>query len=215
MKDSKGFVWVGTHNGLNKFNGCTFSTYQYDDQNEFSISSDKVLCVLEDQKGRIWVGTDNGLNRFDQSTGHFFYLKADSLKNNYLSYVCALTMDNSGKIWVGSNNGFYSFDPDNEVFVKPSFSTDIDQRIDNMLVRCLEVDKNNQLWAGTNGYGIFKYNLQTSDFDWYLYHFGDEFSTHLNYTFALHEDPDGEIWIGTYVGGLGKTEAGFEQPSSE
>ena len=206
-KDSRGFIWIATQNGLNKYNAYEFHTYKHDEKNENSISSDRVLCVIEDQKGRVWAGTDNGLNQFDRSQGEFIYLKPDSLSNNYPQVIVRMVEDQNGIIWVGTaNQGFLKFDPEARTFEKPPLSHEIDERFYMPFVRSMMIDRDENLWVGTNGFGIIKYKIETGEVKWYVHHLDSTYSTHLAYTFSLHQDPDGAIWAGTYVGGLAKYE---------
>src|SRR5215216_3305850 len=66
LKDSKGFMWFGTRDGLNKYDGNTFTVYKYDHEKKGSISSSFINDILEDSQGNLWVGTKSGLNKFNR-----------------------------------------------------------------------------------------------------------------------------------------------------
>ena len=64
FQDSRGFIWVGTQNGLNRFNGETFDVYTYNPVDSNSISNNWIFSISEDKNGDLWIGTKNGLNKF-------------------------------------------------------------------------------------------------------------------------------------------------------
>src|SRR6266702_1133369 len=71
IQDSRGFMWVGARNGLNRYDGYKFVTYRYDSKNANTISNNMIVDLAEDSKGNIWIATQNGLNRYDRNTGTF------------------------------------------------------------------------------------------------------------------------------------------------
>src|ERR1700751_4217673 len=72
LQDKEGFIWIATKNGLNRYDGYSFTVFTNDPYNQHSLSSNTVLALFEDSKGRIWAGTENaGLNVYDKRTGEF------------------------------------------------------------------------------------------------------------------------------------------------
>ncbi|NJO90187.1 MAG: hypothetical protein HC831_15510, partial [Chloroflexia bacterium] len=73
LKDTKGRLWVGTKNGLNvQFPGFDgFKRYFNNQENNQSLSNNRIICIYQDNKNRIWIGTDNGLNLYDEKTESF------------------------------------------------------------------------------------------------------------------------------------------------
>ena len=64
LQDSKGFMWFGTRDGLNKYDGHNFKTYRFDYKDKKSISNSFIRSLFEDKNGDIWIGTNNGLNKY-------------------------------------------------------------------------------------------------------------------------------------------------------
>src|SRR6185436_14521474 len=72
-QDSQGFMWFGTEDGLNKYDGYSFEVYKSDPADKRTISNNIIRCIFEDTKQNLWVGTDNGLNLYNRSNGSFSY----------------------------------------------------------------------------------------------------------------------------------------------
>ena len=105
-QDPKGFIWVATKDGLNRYDGHNFTTFTHDPFNTFSISDNVCSSLLIDRRGRLWVGTLNqGLNLFDEQSQRFYHITIDEPgrtgTGNY--EVWALAEDPQGNIWVSTN----------------------------------------------------------------------------------------------------------------
>src|SRR5262245_13612759 len=89
FQDSRGFIWIGTRDGLNRYDGYKFIIYRYDARDSSSISDDFVADIAEDSSGNLWVATKNGLNEFHRNTStfkHYFHDERDpnSISDNIL-----------------------------------------------------------------------------------------------------------------------------------
>jgi signal transduction histidine kinase/DNA-binding response OmpR family regulator/ligand-binding sensor domain-containing protein len=108
IQDSKGFMWFGTRNGLNKYDGYKFTIYRHDANNPYSISNNWIVDIIEDSKGDLWISTrGGGLNKFDRSKEIFFQYRHDdknphSICNNFTGRVLK---DKSGNLWIGTVSG--------------------------------------------------------------------------------------------------------------
>ncbi|CDF79797.1 histidine kinase [Formosa agariphila KMM 3901] len=108
FQDQKGFMWFGTHDGLNRYDGYNFTIFKPDNKNPKSISSNLIWKIIDDSKGNLWIGTTGGgLNYFNQNTEEFKifkHLKTDdsSLQSDYIT---SLYKDSSNRLWVGNSKG--------------------------------------------------------------------------------------------------------------
>src|SRR5687768_2437317 len=86
LKDRYGFLWAGTANGLNRYDGFSFRIFKHSDEPS-SISHNRILKVFEDSRGDLWVGTGFGLNRYDRKSGNFIrYMPGRSVNHDSLTH---------------------------------------------------------------------------------------------------------------------------------
>ncbi|WP_293312502.1 hybrid sensor histidine kinase/response regulator transcription factor [Pedobacter sp. UBA5917] len=162
IQDKKGFIWIGTYDGLNRFDGFTIQTKRHISNNRNSLSDNRVLSLFENKKGEILIGTDGGgMNILDprlDSISHFDIKQNDIMSNT----VQAITTDGAGNIWAGTAKGLAIISPDkreNQVFFPAELKT--------KNIRSLLTDKKGNIWvATTQGLYLFKAeglkNIRTS-----------------------------------------------------
>ncbi len=179
-EDKKRRLWIGTLNGLNRYDrkNNRFIHYRHDPANPESISDNSLRAIVESPSGILWIGTENGgLNRFDPETGIFNHYQHHAGIHNSLShnYILSLHMCRSGYIWIGTiGGGLNRFDPDAGRFIH--FTTN-DGLPDNVVYQILEDEKGN-LWLSTNR-GLSMFNPHTRKFKNYDRKYGlssDEFN---------------------------------------
>lgn len=110
LKDSDGFMWFATKNGLNRYDGHTFKVFAHDPFDSLSISGDEIACLLEESDNYLWVGTaSHGLNLFDRKREVFYPITVkDSHSSDLPVYkVYAIAKDAEGDLWIGTENGVY------------------------------------------------------------------------------------------------------------
>ena len=119
FQDSRGFLWFGTEDGLNRYDGYTFKTFKPEPSNSNSLSDGWITDIVEDQNGYLWIGTRlGGLNRYDPFNGQFIqYQHLDeqphTLNDNHIT---SLLVDRDSRLWVGTFNGLDHFDPKTGIF---------------------------------------------------------------------------------------------------
>lgn len=205
LQDHKGYIWFGTDDGLNRFDGYTFKVYTNRIGEEGTLSNNRVIALLEDKSNRLWIATiGGGLNRYEWDTDSFVTYRANPLEDNSLSNdrVMALCEDLSGKIWIGTaDGGLNLFDPQNNTF-KVYINTPSNPNIlPSNVIRSLFIDSQNNLWVGTDN-GIALYNRDTDSFvDFNIVSSkGQKFDVKIVRRFQ--EDKNGMIWIASEEEGL-------------
>jgi signal transduction histidine kinase/ligand-binding sensor domain-containing protein len=198
IQDQYGFMWFATENGLNKFDGYTFTVYKNDPGDPNSLSSDDLRVVFEDSDGDIWIGGTGGLDKYDRSTGTFEHVDPDGIA------FCILE-DSSGMLWVGYQHGLFGYDRahNRKVFAYPSHTVDIEdhEAISPGAVQTLLEDTQNNLWIGTSA-GLDHLDRETRAITHYTHDPSDSLSLSGNDVHIISEDSHGYLWIGTENNGL-------------
>lgn len=211
IQDSRGFIWVGTRDGLSKYDGYNFTNYKHDSQDPTSLSSSMVADIVEDKEGNIWIATIIGLNKLERRSGTFKkYMHNDkdpnSLSDNILN---KLTVDEKGNIWVGSQGGLDYFDTKLNKFTKHFKNNPKDgSSIGNNNVSFVYLDSQKRLWAGTTGGGLNLFDAKKEEFKRYLFEPKDSRTLSGNNVSCIFEDKKHRLWVGTQNDGLNRLEAG-------
>ena len=152
IQDKKGFLWIGTANGLQRYDGHRFKLYQHQLHNPNSLSNNYVLTLLEDQKGHIWIGTlGGGLNRLNPDTEEFARSKHQKNDQSSISdqVVHTLYEDQEGKIWIGFHEGYFGyFNPATQKFKR--FLPKDESRFNAKRVFSIVNDHHQGFWLGTS-----------------------------------------------------------------
>ena len=163
LQDKYGFMWVGTSDGLFRFDGYQFISFRYNPEDDKSISGNIINCILEDSKGNIWVGTDNGgLCYYDRNSRSFvripkLYWKKEMYK---IQSISSLLEDSNGRIWF-SNSQFQYFVLDTKSLEIFPLKYDLLERLpDYYRVTSMFEDKNKTVWLATQ-FGLY-YSLNTN-----------------------------------------------------
>ncbi|NCD72444.1 hybrid sensor histidine kinase/response regulator transcription factor [Mucilaginibacter agri] len=202
IKGSNGFIWVGTENGLCKFDGYKFTVFANKKGDSTSISNNFINALTEDHLGRIWVGTMDGLNLFDPVTERFtrFYHHDNQLGSVSNNKIWSLFTDNRGQIWVGTDNGFNQYLEKSKSFKNylPSLSNPFAMK--GKSVNAI-IQHGSDLWLGNWGEGLNRFDLNSERFFNYKQPFAPT-EKNPNDLWALCMDESGKIWVGTYWNGL-------------
>ncbi|HXD77081.1 MAG TPA: two-component regulator propeller domain-containing protein, partial [Puia sp.] len=200
LRDQQGFMWFGTRDGLNHYDGYDFDVYKNIPDDTASLSSNFVTSIIEDRMGDIWVGTwGGGLNRFDKSK-HRFIRYAAAIRSDFIN---ALMQDDQGRIWVGSNDhGVWILDPRTGTTVNYSANAADPASIsDNDVLSILE-DSGHGIWLGTSRGGLNRFDHATNAFQHFMHSDGDPGSLANNTVQTIYEDVQHRLWAGTRDGGL-------------
>ena len=193
LQDSRGFMWFGTQDGLNRYDGYEFVVYKHDPEDPHSISDNFVQSILEDRMGALWIGTNvGGLNRLDRHANQFTRYQNDPEDSHTLSGndVVTISEDTAGVLWIGTNGGGLNrFNPGREGF---THYREKDGLPNDVICGILEDDQG-FLWISTNR-GLSRFDPRTETFKNYDVRDGlqsNEFSGN-----ACHKSSSGEMFFG-------------------
>jgi ligand-binding sensor domain-containing protein/signal transduction histidine kinase len=208
LQDHMGFLWVGTEDGLNRYDGYGFRVFKPDAADPSSLSDRWIKCLAEDPQGRLWIGTRlGGLNRYDPRTGKFTRFMHD--KSNSLSLannmVTAILPDRTG-IWIGMENALDYYEYGSGVFIHYLGDPDNPIPLSSSSISTMHKDREGRLWIGTTHAGVNVFDPATNAVETYRYDENDTSSLSHNRVLSIEQDERGAIWIGT-ANGLNRFEA--------
>src|SRR5690606_16927423 len=149
-QDRTGYIWIGTDDGLNKYDGYEFTTYKHENDNQLSLSHSQINAVFEDPKGNLWVGTADGLNLFDRKTETFTRISTISSSDRVIrDVVTSFLYDHSGNLWVGTEAGLRRYDYETKKIKKEIFLDIRGGELSIGRVQTLFEDSQNTLWVST------------------------------------------------------------------
>ena len=146
--DSQGYLWFGSEDGLNKYDGYTFDIYKSIPSDSASLSNNIIRCIFEDSKNNLYVGTDNGLNQYNRVNGTFTRFMHDAKNKNSISnnLIYAMCEDHAGTVWIGTSAGLNAY---NAATGKFTVFDDVLQKtilLSSNFITALHADEKNKLW---------------------------------------------------------------------
>lgn len=207
LQDNQGFMWFCTVDGLNKFDGYSFSLYRNDYRNANSLSHNYLLSICEDDSGSLWLGTfQGGLNRFDLKREQFTRFRHNARDPRSLAddIVHAVYQDRSGRLWIGTDSGLDQYDPATDSFIHHRRGNKDSTVKDPYRVKAIVQGASGQMWIATQGNGLDVFNPETGT--WEHFHHRDDRAYGISHdsVSALCPSRDGSLWIGTEGGGLNR-----------
>lgn len=198
LKDRYGYLWFGTNDGLNKFDGKNFNVYRHSEEDPGSILSNEIRALYEDNKGNLWIGTGGGLTLYNRKLNTFnHYDKA------YSETVISIGSSPSGRLWLGTYKGLLSFDHLSGNIVPVGLKSYRGKQAIAANVVTIFEDKKGRTWLATNQ-GVFLYVPREARFI-HFFSSGKQHSLADNRVRCIAEDHTGNIWLGT-ENGLSMTE---------
>jgi Signal transduction histidine kinase len=212
LKDRFGLLWLGTEDGLDKFDGTHITVYRHKADDTTSLRSNEILSLHEDRSGNLWVGTSGGsLSLYDRKRDAFINFTQKSpgykIRNNVIR---GITSDEEGKIWLVHYSGVDILDPrSGRVTTLPELAGD-GNLFSTRSGLSIFADSRRRIWIGTSD-GLLQYNPATRALKQYR-HVSHDPSSGLsgNTVTVITEDRQGDIWIGTN-GGVSRLKPGADR----
>ncbi|QBG36561.1 ligand-binding sensor domain-containing diguanylate cyclase [Litorilituus sediminis] len=191
LQDKQGFIWIGTQQGLVRYDGYRYRLYKYQSQTSNSIGGDYIRAIYQSQDDKIWIGTMNdGVSVLDPNTDKFYHYRHQpdvkaSISSNQIK---AITADPEGGMWFATGNGLNYLAPGSKSFVV------YDNNLLESKLQSLLHDKHNRLWVGSRK-GLYYFDLASKQ----LVLVGALAQVSIE---AIYQDLEGRLWLGTKGHGI-------------
>jgi signal transduction histidine kinase/ligand-binding sensor domain-containing protein/CheY-like chemotaxis protein len=201
LKDYMGFMWFGTPDGLNRYDGYNIRLYKKDKADSTSLAGNNIVTLLEDSKNNLWIGTDNGLSLYNREKDNFTnFRKQENNEGLKWNYVSALTEGKHNNLWIGTGRGldmiqsgsmeFRNFDKLGIIHVFDHFK---EKNISSLFF------DSNRLWIGTRNHGISVINFENNNIEAINI---AALKDNINVITSIFKDTNHNYWIGTNKNGV-------------
>ncbi len=202
LKDKKGYMWFGTSNGLNRYDGNSIFVYHPSGPTDSSYHESRIVCLYQDKTENLWVGTTKGLYLFDYDLQKLKRVDP-AYKTRKEVVVTSMTEDKAGNLWIAtSGHGLNRYSPESrsyssydQLFGAKSFA--------EHAINKLFCDSHGELWIGTWDDGLYRMKTETGEIAKYSASTSDASpSVLINRISDIREGPDKSLWVGTWGHGL-------------
>lgn len=209
FQDSRGILWIGTEDGLNKYDGYSFEVYKPEHNDQFSISNPRILSVCEDAESNLWIGTNGGgLNKYDRKSDRFIHYLPGKNDTAYIagSIVYALMPAGNNRLWIGTDKGLSVLDLKNYRFINIK-NDPVLEPLTHSAILSFSHDVSN-VWIGTDKC-LYRYETDKKIRTSYLREELNNQSLPGNVVTSLLIDSNKDLWVGT-ENGLALMKAGTD-----
>lgn len=195
-QDRKGYIWITSEDGLNRYDGISFTTFRHKSGDSQSLRHNYVTQVFEDSRGNIWVATIKGIQLFDRSTDLFSDVRIIKNSEQLSPHVTSILETSSGDILIStSGRGIFVYNRAKNIF-DPHL--ELNSKTVNDFISRLFEDRDKNIWIASENNGLFCYNITTGTVGRY---FSPDQHSHCDIS-SIAQDNDGIIYIGIISGGL-------------
>jgi ligand-binding sensor domain-containing protein/serine phosphatase RsbU (regulator of sigma subunit) len=201
VQDRRGFIWIGTNDGLNRFDGYTFTVYRYNAQDPNTIPSDIIQALYCDRNGVLWIGTPSGLCKSEDGGRTFETFIPDPQRQNSIAneQINVISEDRWGAIWVGTQDGLCKTIDGGRSFLTFRHEERNSKSLSNNEVTALCFDSAGTMWVGTRG-GLCKSDDGGISFKTYKHDSNNKNSISSDTILSISIDRNKNVWIGTVNG---------------
>ncbi|MBN2349493.1 MAG: GAF domain-containing protein [Bacteroidales bacterium] len=198
FQDSKGFIWLGTNDGLNKYDGYSITVYKHDPKDSLSLGGNTIMAICEDTDGNLWLGTRwNGLNKFDPKTETFVrYITSPDNDNGISNNTIRNLLFSNNSLWIATSFGLNRYLKETDTFKRYLHVEGKETSIHDNLVYSLLEDEQGFLWVNTNGSGISRFDISNESFEYIPNPLENINVSNGHFGKKLYRDSKGNIWMG-------------------
>lgn len=204
-QDQYGYLWFGTQDGLNRYDGREIVIFRSEIDNPNSLSSSNFGKILVDNEGVYWFGTfGGGIDRYDPKTDTFKHYKHESNNSKSISnnQIIFIFQDSEGLIWFGTpDGGLNRYNRETDDFTRFQHDPNNPKSLSGNRAKCMVESSDGTLWVGTDR-GLNKFNKQHENFEHFKYNPNNSNSLSGDFIQNMVANDDGSLWIVTHGGGL-------------
>lgn len=199
IQDSKGYIWIGTNDGLVRYNGYKFKTFRQEKGKNNSLVNNYIIDIEEDHEGNIWVGTINGVSKLSNSGTKITNYFEGKDKGNLSDYnIGDILILEDGSILIGTSDGLNLYNPKTD-----SFQLFLEKgKLISEEIYSLDEDEYGNIWVGTTE-GLNMISANTKLVTQYI-NDGTENSIPKDIVYKVYCDKEDIVWIGTHANGAAK-----------
>ena len=204
-QNKTGFMWFGTRDGLNRFDGNNFKVYRYHPKKKNSLAGVRVTSLHVDKHNQLWVATQSGgLSLYRPNTDDFLNFRYSSKDLNSLSSNSITSLESDNKqLWIGTDSGLSKMDLKSFNIQRVPFINSNGTGTNHSAISSLKRDGSN-IWIGTSGGGLNKYNSQTNSYSYFRHNSQNDESLNSDHVSSIFIDNFNNVWIGTERDGLNR-----------
>ena len=200
FQDSRDFIWIGTEDGLNRYDGYEFRTFKNELNNPQSLQNNQVNVIFEDSSHNLLIGTADGFSIFDRRSETFTNLNTSFNQKELLTsdFITSIIKDNQARIWVGTYDGLKLYNPSSKKFIRYS---EINENSSINKVQTLYKDRSNNIWVSI-GNDLKYFDPDKKKFIPLPNVLKNNKQLLKSMIRVIREDKQGNIWFGTEQAGL-------------
>ncbi|RKR83684.1 signal transduction histidine kinase [Mucilaginibacter gracilis] len=205
LQDKSGYIWIGSWNGLSRYDGTNFKIFRPNDSSATNISHSRINRLYQDQQNRLWIGTGGGLNLFDKQTETFKHVGLSNSKGGG-NFITAIQQDKMGKIWVATFRGLKYVTPNLEDLHAVDKWKKQDAELYEGVIFSLAEDVSHTIWVGIKS-GLKRFDPKTGNSVALPTILANNKELLSAKAIVIKSDKDGSLWFGTENNGVFRYDA--------
>lgn len=202
FQDSKGYLWIPTYSGLNRFDGYNFKVYQQILADSTTLNSTDTNVVFEDSSGNLWIGTNYGLNQYSYKHDNFKRIHFFVKNKEFPLTVRSILEDKNQFIWLITTNGLIKFNPKDGKYDFYNHQFNSDGIPSYSKYNQAIIDSKGNLMIGTEDFGVLVFDVKRSKFQSLQEYTGISYQFPDRTVLVVHQNKSGQIIFGTQRAGL-------------
>lgn len=195
LQDSEGYIWLGTLDGVCRYDGYQVRTFRSDMHNPSLLTNNDIQSLAEDKQNRIWIGTKQGINLLDRNTLKITPFEESPVQGDNIN---ALACDDKGDMWIATSRGLFCYDNTRKV-LKTYWSDPYDEKtLPDQTISHVSKDKQGNIWIMFWNGGLCRYLPESDNFERF------PATKEMSSPFRLYQDKNDQYWLCTWGSGFFK-----------